>query len=140
MPRADYHSDSEKVKTTTLDQFFAQSESAPPILIKIDVEGYETEVIASADDILSQPPIKAVIMELEGYGKRYGFDETMLHSRMIDYDFAPCSYAPFDRKLIVLDDNNKRYGNNLYIKKQNIGSVRERLLTAPAVHIHETTI
>jgi FkbM family methyltransferase len=111
-----------------------------PTLVKIDVEGYETEVIASAGDILSEPTINAVIMELEGYGRRYGFDESMLHSRMIDYDFAPCSYAPFNRKLIVLDDNNKRYGNNLYIKKQNIDSVRERLLTAPPVHIHGKTI
>jgi FkbM family methyltransferase len=111
-----------------------------PALMKIDVEGYETEVIASADDILSQPTMNAVIMELDGYGRRYGFDETLLHRRMIAYDFAPCSYSPFDRKLIVLDDNNKRSGNNLYIKKQNIDSVRERLFIAPPLYINGTTI
>jgi FkbM family methyltransferase len=126
-----------QVEIKKLDTIIAKLK---PALMKIDVEGYETEVIASADDILSQPTMNAVIMELDGYGKRYGFDETLLHRRMMDYDFAPCSYSPFDRKLIVLNDNNKRSGNNLYIKKQNIDSVRERLFTAPLLYIHGTTI
>ncbi len=87
MPRADYHSDSEKVKTTTLDQFLAQSESPPPILIKIDVEGFEGNVLRGGQTILQseQPPLILVEMndanEIGAILSTAGYRGAYLHRR-----------------------------------------------------------
>ena len=47
-----------------------------PILMKIDVEGYETKVLAGAMKILADQYLKGIIIELNSSGDRYGFDET----------------------------------------------------------------
>jgi len=99
-----------------------------PTLIKIDVEGVETEVIASAVKTLSRYSLIAVIMELTGSGKRYGYDETALHQKMLDYGFCPYLYLPFERKLQLLNTKNNNSGNTLYLR--NVEKVRERLQNA----------
>jgi hypothetical protein len=42
-------------------------------MLKIDVEGFETEVISGAPRTLENPSLRCILMELAGYGKRYGF-------------------------------------------------------------------
>jgi FkbM family methyltransferase len=76
---------SRRVQATTLDQALA---SRHPIMLKIDVEGFETKVISGARRVLEKPE-SCVLMELAGYGKRYGLDENALHQRMIDLVFNP---------------------------------------------------
>ena len=41
-----------------------------PSLIKIDVEGYENEVINGAEKTLENQSLKAIIIELNGSGSR----------------------------------------------------------------------
>ena len=96
-----------------------------PTLIKIDVEGFETEVIAGAVKTLSRHSLIAVIMELNGSGKRYGYDETALHQKMLDYGFCSYLYLPFERKLQPLNTKNNNSGNTLYLR--NIEKIKERL-------------
>jgi FkbM family methyltransferase len=96
-------------------------------LIKIDVEGFETNVIAGADRTLSNKRTNAIIMEY-GAGKRYGFDEADLHSTMLNYGFKPFKYLPFDRDLIALSDYNKS-GNTIYVRDTD--SVKKRIMNAP---------
>ncbi|MDQ5846784.1 MAG: FkbM family methyltransferase [Acidobacteriota bacterium] len=100
-----------------------------PVLLKIDVEGFETEVIAGADNVLSNKSLLAVIMELNGSGQRYNFDEGDLYSRMIEYGFAPYSYEPYERSLTELNGKNMRAGNTLFVR--GVEAVRQRLQTAP---------
>ena len=50
-----------------------------PIVIKIDVEGYELQVLNGAKKILDNPSLIAVIVELNGVGKRYGVDDEEIH-------------------------------------------------------------
>ena len=104
-----------------------------PKLIKIDVEGFETNVIAGATRILSNETLDAVIMELNGSGNRYGFDEAIIHKQMLDYGFNTFSYSPFDRVLVPLDGKNSLSGNTLYVR--NVESVKERLATSPKFHV-----
>jgi len=54
-----------------------------PRLIKIDVEGYETPVIEGAMQTLKNHRQEAIIMELNGCGGRYGFDDDELHQKMV---------------------------------------------------------
>jgi FkbM family methyltransferase len=120
-----------EAKVRTLDGLLTGKQ---PKIVKIDVEGFETNVIAGADRTLSQASLSAVIMELNGSGRRYGFDENALHRTMLDYGFRTFSYAPFQRKLIPLNERTSTSGNTLYIK--DLEPVMDRVSTAPKFHVH----
>ncbi len=114
-----------EVIVCTLDSVL---DDAAPTLIKIDVEGFETEVMAGAERALSSPDLLAVIMELNGSGERYGFNENALHQQMIKRNFVTCSYHPFERKLKSLHGKRACSGNTLYVR--DVEKLSERVQTA----------
>ena len=87
-------------------------------LIKIDVEGYETPVLEGAQKTLEKHELNAVIMELNGSGSRYGYDEARILELMFSYGFKTYSYNPLARKLINLDGKNLNEGNTLFIQQR----------------------
>jgi len=99
-----------------------------PTLIKIDVEGFETNVIDGADKTLKRSSLMAVIMELNGSGDRYGFNECSLHEKMLTYGFETFTYSPFTRELVSLNLNKSNSGNTLYVR--NIDQVQASLKNA----------
>lgn len=107
----------ENIETTSLDLVLA-GESAG--LIKIDVEGYEPQVLESAQDTLKKQTLHSVIMELNGSGNRYGFDESKILELMFDHGFNTYSYDPFSRNLINLEGKNLDSGNTLFIRDKSI--------------------
>jgi FkbM family methyltransferase len=115
-----------EVPVQSLDQALGNRR---PALIKIDVEGFESPVIAGGNEVLESEGLLGVLMELNGSGRRYGFDEQRLHERMLDHRFRPFRYSPFERSLVPLDKNNQA-GNTLYLR--NLDEMEERLKTAPA--------
>jgi FkbM family methyltransferase len=111
-------------------------EKYEPTLIKIDVEGFETNVIAGADKVLSRPSLLAVIMELNGSGDRYGFDESSLHETMLSFGFKTYIYSPFGRQLVSLNEKRSNSGNTLYVR--NVDEVLRRLAGARKYWIANT--
>ena len=112
-----------------------------PIMLKIDVEGFETEVICGARRTLEKPDLRCVLMELAGYGKRYGFDENVLRQRMIDFGFQPYRYEPFTRKLTLESaekDHKKQTENTLFVR--DIEYVRQRIKSAAAFTVRNWKI
>lgn len=107
-------------------------------LIKIDVEGYETSVADGASRILSSGTTRAVIMELNGSGARYGFDEGDLHIRMTEFGFAPWRYSPFEREITRIQGVNDSGGNTIYIKDPSF--VRQRLKSAAKFRVFDQEI
>ena len=106
---------------------------ANPLLIKIDVEGYETNVIEGASRVLSNPSLLSVLLELNGSGHRYGFDEGQLHKVMLDYGFGTFRYLPFGRALVPLNGKNQESGNTLYLR--NLDKINERIVSSRRYYI-----
>ena len=102
-----------------------------PLLIKIDVEGFETDVLNGASSTLQSPTLKAIIIELNGSGKRYGFDEDAIHLLLVNQGFKAMKYLPFKRELIAAAPGI--VGNTLYVRDLDL--VTERLKNARVIMI-----
>lgn len=100
-----------------------------PALIKIDVEGLETSVIAGAQSTLQQPSLLAVLMELNGSGARYGFDDSALHERMCALGFTPAMYDPRKRLLQKRPSGGDGTGNIVFVRRWE--ELQSRLTEAP---------
>lgn len=99
------------VKVCVLDEVL---QNKTPILLKIDVEGFETEVIIGAKKIINNENLKAIIIELNGSGARYGYNEQVIHETLLSNHFKPYLYNPFSRKLTLVNSFGKH--NTIYIK------------------------
>ncbi len=100
-----------RVKATTLDEASAR---VVPNLLKVDVEGFETEVFAGAAQLLKQPQPGAMIVERSGNANRYGHDEANLHQAIREAGFTPCQYDPFVRRLSSVGP--EVCGNLIYVR------------------------
>lgn len=117
------------VKVTTFDSFVA--EYGYPSLIKIDVEGYETEVLKGMSQTLRNNDLKSIIIELNGSGERYGFDENLIHEKLLSNNFLLYQYNPYKRELI--NSNNFGSFNSIYIRDLNF--VQERINAANKINV-----
>lgn len=125
------HANAVSVPVTTLDTaLFGRT----PMLMKIDVEGYETPVLEGARATLADPSLRAVIMELNGSGVRYGYDEAHVLAVMLEAGFQTYAYDPLARTLTDLDGKNVDSGNTLFLR--DLPFVRERLRTAQKVQVN----
>jgi FkbM family methyltransferase len=122
--------DSINVQVKTLDDILSD---AVPIMIKIDVEGFEESVLLGGHKVLSNHSLLAVLLELNGAGSRYGTDDDMLHEKMQSYGFEPYRYSPLDRKLFSLNGSHNTLGNTLYIR--DINAVMNRVSQCPKYFI-----
>jgi FkbM family methyltransferase len=102
-----------------------------PKIIKIDVEGFETNVINGATNILSNENLKVIIIELNGSGIRYGFDDNILHNKILSYGFTCYAYEPYNRKLKQIHSYGKH--NTIYIK--DFEYVNQRIISSKSIKI-----
>lgn len=124
----DNEMDTINIEVDTLDSIISDKN---PLLIKIDVEGFETEVLNGAHNTLENNNLKAIIIELNGSGMRYGYNEDEIHQKLINYGFKPFSYNP---KFRILKEAST-YGshNTIYIRDEEF--VKNRIDNARKVKI-----
>lgn len=70
-----------------------------PLVLKIDVEGHELAVLDGAKAVLANPGLRAVVMETNGSGARYGHSDGDLVERMRAAGFLACRYDWNKRRL-----------------------------------------
>ncbi|NVM63742.1 FkbM family methyltransferase [Mucilaginibacter sp. SG538B] len=111
-------------------------ETHKPALIKIDVEGFETEVLKGMGSTLNSPLLKAIIIELNGSGGRYGFSDQDIHKLLLSKGFRAVAYDPFKRVLTGLDT----FGAYNTIYCRDIELINHRLQNAKSFNIMGETI
>lgn len=123
------NSTTKKIEVNTLDAILNNEN---PSLLKIDVEGFELEVLNGGEETLKKNSLKAIIIELNGSGMNYGFKDTDIDEKLKSYGFQSFEYDPFRRVLIpakLHDFDNLIYVRDLeYVKKIIIDSPKFRIL------------
>lgn len=114
---------STEVPVRVLDEMLDASGN---FIAKIDVEGHELSVLQGAEKLLASGNLKAVIMELNGSGARYGVSDEELRALMSRNGFAPYRYEPFSR---ALNRGEGAGGNTIFVS--DIDFVRERVMSSP---------
>lgn len=124
------HINTVDVEVTTLDDALRGEN---PYLVKIDVEGYESAVLQGAVETLGRKGLQCLIMELNGSGNRYNFEESRILESMLDLGFQRYSYDPLSRGLRNLGYDNPSSANTLFIRDKS--EVLERIANAPLVSV-----
>jgi FkbM family methyltransferase len=117
-------SDTISIEINTLDNILKDKH---PVLLKIDVEGFEKAVIDGAKETLKKESVQVIIIELIGLGLRYGFHESEIQTILTEHGFSKYDYNPFKRTL--LETKNMGYHNTIYVK--NINFALQRVQEAP---------
>jgi FkbM family methyltransferase len=114
-----------RVPVVTLDSALGGRQ---PTVVKIDVEGFETEVLEGAAKTMESNSLVGLIVETNGSGARYGFDEGQLWSRLLRWGFLPVRYQP-RRRLLVASSERPLKGNTLFVRSMEV--LAQRIVSAP---------
>lgn len=102
----------ELVSLTTLDALLA---GRSPFLLKIDVEGFEFDVLSGAERTLDDPSLKGIILEENNASARFGRSDAACQALLTAKGFRPLTYCPRTRGLGDRDPSS-RAANVLYVR------------------------
>ena len=113
----------ELVQINTLDNLLMSEEKIS--LIKIDVEGYEKNVLLGCEKTLKDPNLNVIIIELNNSNHNYDYDENETISILNDNGFFPYQYIYPENILVSLEKKNFNSYNTIFIR--NVTVVRKRI-------------
>ncbi len=113
-----------------LDNFYSNKNIKA---LKIDVEGYEPEVLKGSEKILNSDELNVIIIELNHYGENFGYSNEYLVEFLRRKGFEPFRYHPFQRKLEKLNSFDEEKFNTIFIK--NLTIVKKRIETSQAIKV-----
>jgi FkbM family methyltransferase len=105
-----------------------------PAIMKIDVEGYEAEVLAGAIETASRPELVAIITENNEESRKYGDGIQSVSSFMSRHGFTAVTYDPWRRDIIAKHKSD----NTLYLR--DIEKVKRRVAEAEPFHVFGRSI
>jgi FkbM family methyltransferase len=128
--------DTVDVEVRTLDDILA---GRTPTLLKIDVEGFEAEVLAGAPRALSDAGLKAIIIEVaDEHLRRYETSGLELSDTLGDAGFkGPFWYDPEQRKLGPAGEPRERRYNQIFVRDPD--AIAATVASAPAFKINHST-
>ena len=84
-------------------------------MLKIDVEGYEKNVLFGAET-LSSSELNVILIELNDSGAMFGHTDEELVSILRDYGFIPVDYDPGSGMLTKITGKNSSKLNTIFVK------------------------
>jgi hypothetical protein len=105
-----------------------------PFAMKLDVEGYELEVLHGGEGLLRTPGLHAIVMEINDTGRRYDRSDDELQSLVLAQGFERVDYSPLDRRLVSATGTAPPGASNAIFVRER-GVVEERLRSAPAFRV-----
>lgn len=119
------------VPVLTLDQLLTERNAT---VLKLDVEGYEFHVLSGATRMLNDDNLLAVVVEINGFNKQYGIEESMIAEKLTSAGFSPFNYNPFKRELSKLTQH-KKIGNTLFIRQSKLSTIIERVKSSQSYSV-----
>lgn len=113
------------VPVTTMDLVL---KNKYPTVIKIDVEGFEGEVLSGGLRTLREETLLAVILETNGSGRRYGKEDRNLFETLALCGLHPFRYDALSRQLTSVDPLSAPNVNTIFLR--NLSEVQIRCKTA----------
>jgi FkbM family methyltransferase len=117
-----------EVELTTADEDLPRT----PILAKIDIEGHELEFIRGATRILADDDFWAIIIELSSPMSQHA---ERIHQSITAVGFDPVRYSPEQRQVAVSEGYRRDAFNTIYVRRNTLDKVRERLRTSDGFRI-----
>ena len=116
-----------KVSVRPLDQIVTAGKWK---FMKLDVEGYEMEVINGGVETLKDT--LGLMVELNGAGLSYGHSDESIRERLNSLGFVECDYDPFKRTLVrdSIDADNA-----IFASEEHIEELSKRLKKAPEFRV-----
>jgi FkbM family methyltransferase len=78
-----------EVATEPADPYATKLEASKPTLIKIDVEGYEVQVLRGLQSLLKWPNVIVVVEIADAKLRRAGYSRAALHEYLASFGFVP---------------------------------------------------
>jgi len=100
------------------------------IVMKIDVEGYEENVLKGSKDYLKDK-VEVVIVETNNSNISYGSSNDQIFDYLKDFGFKAYTYNPFSRDLVSISSDH--IGNTIFIK--NYEETTSRLENADFINV-----
>ena len=116
-----------KVPVVPLDEVVPTGR--PVVMLKIDVEGFEAEVLRGATRLLADPALHAVIVETQGYDSRYGRPGDVLRI-LTDAGFVAVNMTAGGRTLTVATPCAAA-ANTILVRREALPDLQARISSAP---------
>jgi FkbM family methyltransferase len=122
------------MRVRTLDEVVTGS----PVLIKIDVEGWEINVLKGASATLSDKNLLALIVEINESGVRFGFSDESILNLLHSYGFYEHGYSPLTREFWKISGKNMNENNTIFIR--DLDQVVSRINLARHINVFGTPL
>ena len=126
---------SEIIPVLTLDEVLRNEKNVS--VLKIDVEGYEKQILEGGFETLNNDNLKVVIIELNDSNTYYGYKENQILNIFRKFQFKPYEFFPNSGKLIALKKKNNKSYNTIFLR--DLKYVKYRL-KHKALIINQNTI
>ncbi len=114
----------EFVNVDTIDNILMRKNFKPTIM-KIDVEGFEKEVLSGGYNLLQSQELRVILIELNDSGIKYGVTDEEVAGLIIQNGFIACDYDYKKNKLLKINASRSVRQNTIFVR--DIEEINSRL-------------